>query len=293
MDIAQCLRDRFPRLALSEKFQFARHTTIGCGGVAACAAMPAHAEEAAQVLSFLIEARISFCFLGAGANVLPAEGYFDGVVVRFCRMDALYACGDAVYAGAGVTGGRLLAFSSAQGIGGFEAFSGIPMSVGGGVAMNAGVRELHFSDVTERVLAAENGRLVTLSRSDCMFAEKESVFGRGIAVLGAYLKGRRSDPHTIASAACFFRRRRAGLPKGRSMGCAFVNPPEGAAGAIIERCGLKGAQVGGARVSELHANFILNEGGTADDVSALAELIAARVHMQTGIALREEFRRIP
>ena len=112
-------------------------------------------------------------------------------------------------------------------------------------------------------------------------------------MLGAYFTGKRSDARTIAARACDFRRRRAGLPKGRSMGCAFVNPPDRSAGELIETCGLKNTRVGGARVSEIHANFILNEGGTADDVSALAELVKARVHMQTGITLREEFRRIP
>lgn len=293
MDISKRLLVRFPKLELIERFSFAAHTTIGCGGTAACAAMPVCAEEAAELLSFILAQKIPFCFLGAGANVLPADVFFDGVVIRFCRMRTLYDSDGLLYAGAGVTGGSLLSFAASKSMGGLEAFSGIPMSVGGGVTMNAGVKELHFSDVTERVLAAENGRLRMLSAADCNFSDKTSIFQQGIAVLGVYLKCRRSDPHTIASAACYFRRRRAALPKGRSMGCAFVNPQEGAAGEIIERCGMKGTRVGGARVSEIHANFILNEGGSADDVSSLARLVAARVHMQTGIVLREEFRRIP
>ena len=293
MKLAHRLSERFPRLALAPDFPFARHTTIGCGGTAEVAAMPACAEEAAALLAYLANERIPHCFLGAGANVLPAEGRFEGVVVRFCRLGALYADGCTLYAGAGVTAGRLLSFAAANAVGGFEPFSGIPASVGGGIAMNAGVKELHFGDVTKRVLAVEKGKLRTFSKEECAFAEKDSLFRRGIAVLGAYFAGVRSDGRTIAARACFFRSRRAGLPKGRSMGCAFVNPPEGSAGALIEACGLKNARVGGARVSELHANFILNEGGTADDVSALAELVRARVHMQTGVLLREEFCRIP
>lgn len=295
MGIAALLKARFPRLRMEENFSFARHTTIGCGGVAEVAVMPACAEEAARLFACLRSERIPHCLLGAGANVLPQDGRFAGAVVRTKLLDALFLAGEAcIYAGAGVTGGRLLSFAAAHGIGGLEAFSGIPMSVGGGIAMNAGVRELHFCDVVVQVLAAEGGKLRLLSCKDCRFSEKDSIFlHEGIAVLGAYLAGKRSDGATISAAACAFRRRRMALPKGRSMGCAFVNPPEGAAGEIIERCGLKNTRVGGARVSELHANFLLNEGGTAEDVWALAQLVKARVHMQTGILLREEFRRIP
>ena len=103
MHLASRLRGKFPRLALTEDFSFARHTTIGCGGSAEAAAMPACLEEAAQLLTFLERERIPYCYLGAGANVLPAEGRFEGVVVRFCNMNALYADGTSLYAGAGVT----------------------------------------------------------------------------------------------------------------------------------------------------------------------------------------------
>ena len=293
MNIADRLREHFSGLTLTQDFSFARHTTIGCGGTAAVAAEPASAEQAAGLLAYLFTEKIPYCFLGAGANVLPAEGRFEGVVVRFRALGALFSTGTTIYAGAGVTGGRLLSFAAANGIGGFEPFSGIPTSVGGGITMNAGIADLHFGDVAARVLAAENGKLRVLSHADCGFGEKTSIFQSGIAVLGAYLIGRRSDAASITSRACFYRRRRACLPKGRSMGCAFVNPAECSAGELIERCGLKDTRVGGARVSELHANFLLNEGGTSDDVLALAELVKARVQMQTGILLKEEFRKIP
>ena len=77
------------------------------------------------------------------------------------------------------------------------------------------------------------------------------------------------------------------------MGCVFVNPEGKSAGAVIEECGLKGMRLGGARVSDVHANFILNDGGTASDVSALIALVKERVREETGIVLREEVRRLP
>lgn len=293
MEISARLRERFPRLSCENAFDFSRHTTIGCGGIASASVSPSSAEEAADVLGWLERERISYCFLGVGANVLPADGHYEGVVVRFHRLNALYADGTDVFAGAGVTGGALLRFSEKRGIGGFSPFSGIPMSLGGGTTMNAGVKELHFSDVVHSVLCAEKGKIRTFSADDCAFSEKMSVFQAGIAVLGVRLKGKIARPGDIARESCYFRTRRKNLPAGRSMGCTFVNPAGISAGALIEQCGLKGMRVGGAVVSSLHANFILSENATAQEISALISLIRARVKARTGITLREEIRRIP
>lgn len=293
MELFTRLKERFPRLECECNFRFARHTTIGCGGIAAVAAYPSCAEETAELLAWLGRERIPYCFLGAGANVLPSDGVFDGVVVRFCRLNALGADGAEVFSGAGVTGGAFLSFAEHGGIGGFSPFSGIPMTIGGGTAMNAGVRELHFSDVVQRVLCVESGRLRILEREDCAFREKDSLFLHGIAVVGVWMRGKLSHPADIARESCYFRARRSRLPKGRSMGCTFVNPAGISAGELIERCGLKGARRGGAVVSGQHANFILNEGASGSDVAALIAFVKEQVEKQTGIALREEIRRIP
>ncbi len=284
---------RFPKVVWEREFSFARHTTIGCGGTASLAASPADLETAAELIAYLRRSHIPHCFLGAGANVLPADGRFEGVVVRFCRLKTLYADGETIYAGAGVTGGALLRFAEANGLGGLECFTGIPMTVGGGVTMNAGVAEGHFSDVVTGVVGVREGRIAVFSRRDCAFSEKTSIFGNGTAVIGAYLKGSASSPQEIAERRAHFRAARAHLPRGRSMGCVFVNPEGDFAGRLIAQCGLKGTRVGGAVVSCGHGNFILNEGGTSADVSALIALIREEVLRQTGILLREEIRRLP
>ena len=284
---------RFPKVVWERGFSFSRHTTIGCGGTASFAASPGDTESAAELLVYLRKRGIPHCFLGAGANVLPADAPFEGVVVRFGRLNTLYADGETLFAGAGVTGGALLRFACAHGLGGFEAFTGIPMTVGGGITMNAGVAETHFSDVTATVIGIERGKITTLSHRDCAFSEKFSIFQSGIAVTGAYLKGKASSLCEISRRLETFRAKRAHLPKGRSMGCVFVNPEGDSAGRLIERCGLKGARVGGAVVSKAHGNFILNEGGTSADVSTLIALIKREVERKTGILLREEVRRLP
>ncbi len=294
MDIYAILREHFSSLSVERDFSFARNTTIGVGGKASAAAYPCNAEQTAEVISFLTRKGIPHCFLGAGANVLPSDGDFDGVVVRFSRLNALYADGSLVYAGAGVTGGQLCRFARGLDLSGFEPFTGIPMTVGGGVTMNAGVVEGHFSDLTERVLTVEKGKIRTFSWKDCDFSEKYSVFQSGIAVIGVYLRGKYSFPDTVSQRTCYFRLKRKHLPKERSMGCVFVNPANGSAGKTIDECGLKGLSVGGARVSEAHANFIVNGGGaTSVEIARLIQTVKSRVKEKTGIELREEIKRIP
>ena len=294
MTLYGLLSERFPRLCAGEYFDFARHTSIGCGGTAAAWASPRSGEELSSLLAFLEGTCIPYCFLGAGANVLPRDGFFDGVVIRFCGFCSLAAEGALVRVGAGVTGGRLLRFAKEKCLAGAEFLTGIPMTVGGAVAMNAGVKEGHIGELISRVVCASAGRTFCLSQAECAFEEKVSIFLReNIAVIGAELRLKHSFPEEIARRRCYFRTKRRELPKGRSMGCVFVNPEGKSAGAVIEACGLKGMRLGGARVSEVHANFILNDGGTASEVSALIALVKARVEKETGIVLREEVRRLP
>lgn len=292
MGIFATVRENFPELAVEQNFSFAAHTTIGCGGKAEAAVSLDTAEECAALLPFLRERGIPHCYLGAGANVLPCDGVYHGVVVRFSGMRALAREGTTVFAEAGVTGGELLRYAAGQHLGGFEHFTGIPMTVGGGVAMNAGVAAGHFSDLVEKVVAFDGRIIRTFSAEECEFREKQSVFLEGIAVLGVYLRAKESFPEQIAQSLCYYRNKRAHLPKGKSMGCTFVNPTGISAGELIESCGLKGKRIGNAFVSEEHANFIINCGSSAQDIAALVEEIKNTVYKKTGILLREEIRRI-
>lgn len=292
LDLYAFVKNRFPELPAVRSLAFSRCTTIGVGGSAAVAVSPRTVEEAAELLCVLLRERIPHYFLGAGANILPPDGEYEGVIVRFSALNALYADGTEVYCGAGVTGGALCRFARARLLSGAECFTGIPMTVGGGIAMNAGVRDGHFSDLVCRVVALDRGRIAVLGKGDCLFGNKRSVFQGGIAVLGASLMLRYSYREEIERNTCYFRMRRKDLPKGRSMGCVFVNPEGESAGELIDRCGLKGARIGGAFVSSAHANFIISDGGSSADVSALIAFVRKQVYAQTGVLLREEIRRI-
>lgn len=292
MGVYALLSEKFPWLALEENFSLSRHTTIGCGGTVSAAASPADADEASELLAFLIREHIPYAFLGVGANTLPPDGHTDGVLLRTDRMTALVRSGGAMFVGAGVTGGALCRFARANGVGGFEPFTGIPMSVGGAVTMNAGVRGGHISDVALRVLAVRGSRIESFPLGMCGFGEKTSVFQEGILVVGALMRAETAPKERIEANTARYRGQRAALPKGRSMGCVFVNPEGRSAGEIIDACGLKGLRSGGAYVSERHANFILNEGGSSADVDALVRRVKEEVFRRTGVLLREEIRRL-
>lgn len=293
MDYFKLIAERFPSLNSERGFSFAEHTCIGSGGTAELAVSPADIEEGAELLAFLGGNQIPFCFLGTGANVLPHDGRFDGVVVRFDRIKNIYLGNHYIFAGAGVTGGRLLSFAEENSVAGFEPFAGIPTTVGGGVAMNAGVSDRHFSDLVSSVVAFKDGKIRTLSNKECLFSLKDSIFLQGIAVFGVYFKAEQSSRDDIRARTSYYLERRSHLPKGRSMGCTFVNPEGISAGKIIEKCGLKGKRIGKARVSEQHANFIINEGRSSADIARLIDEIKEEVYVKTGIRLREEIRRIP
>ncbi len=292
MDLYALLSGRM-KIAAERNFSFARHTTIGCGGTAEVALYPKNAEELVFLLSLLQKYGAPYCFLGAGANVLPFDGHFEGAVIRFSRMDSLEFDGGTVFAGSGVTGGGLLREARKRRLAGLGFLTGIPMTVGGGVVMNAGVAERHLCDVVCRVVGVEKGKIRSFSVRECEFSEKTSLFQSGIAVTKAVLRASPATAKTCERERDYFREKRKHLPRGRSMGCVFVNPPGYSAGALIDACGFKGMRCGGAVVSDVHANFILSEGATSAEISSLIATVREGVFRKTGILLREEIRRIP
>jgi len=274
-------------------FSFARNTTIGCGGIADVAFFPRGIREATALIGILQKEGTDFCLLGAGANVLAADGNYHGAVVCFRSMRRILVRGNRLFAEAGVGGGALCDTALRRGLGGLEPLSGIPLTVGGATAMNAGVEEGHISDCIEDVLVCCGGTVARVGKAEASFGEKCSIFGKAAVVLGVGFRLTYADRENILCRLRYFLKRRAHLPKGHSMGCVFVNPKGVSAGKLIENSGCKGLRVGGAFVSSEHANFVISEGSCAEDVSRLIAIVRDTVYRQTGILLREEIRRIP
>ena len=277
--------------AAERDFSFAAHTTIGIGGKAPLCLHPEGAAAAVHALRLCRRFGVPHLVLGMGANVLAADGGFDGVVLCTDRMRALSLQGRCAAAESGVCMPRLLRCLAENGLGGFAFMAGIPASVGGAVYMNAGTARGHFGDRVLSVTAVDaDGEIVELSGKECAFAYKNTAFtGKNMLILSARLQ---------ADYCCYARandeigevlRERARLPKGKSMGCVFKNSEGMSAGEIIDRAGLKGAAEGDAFVSAEHANFIINGGhATAKDVRALIGRVKGTVLERTGIALTEE-----
>ena len=272
-------------------FEFSPRCSIGCGGRARVAFFPDSMAKLISLVDVFKREGVKFDVLGNMTNVLPSDGFYDGALIFTTRLKSV-GMGKTVFAMSGVKSGDFLDACERHGKTGAEFLAGIPCTVGGAVFMNAGAGGRYISDVLESALIYKEGRIRVLNKEECCYSYKKSLFMKDSSViLGASFLLEDSDGATVAKRRrdCLDGRKR--LPNGRSMGCIFKNPDGDSAGRLIESAGLKGLSVGGAVISEKHANFILNEGGaTAADVRALINLIKNAVFAKYGVELEEEIR---
>lgn len=270
-------------------------TTFRIGGPAALLCRPADAAQLQKLLELLRQADVRFYCLGRGSNTLFADEGFDGAVVAMEALRAVTLTADGVQAQAGASLAAVCRTAQAAGLSGLEFAYGIPGSVGGAVYMNAGAYGGEMKDAVRTVQAiCPNGSVAAFENAACRFTYRHSVFEEnGAAVLSADFSLRRDDPAAIAARMEeYAARRREKQPlEWPSAGSTFKRPQGAFAAALIDQCGLKGASVGGARVSEKHAGFVINAGGaTCADVLALTEKIIAVVREKTGYTLEREIR---
>ncbi len=280
-----------------------RHTSFGIGGPADILAYPADRDDLVLLLREIRKRGLKYFIIGGGTNLLVKDKGFRGVVICLKRMTAIRivreyrSIGGAfavVSAEAGALLAKLLSFSVEEGLTGLEFAAGIPGTVGGAVCMNAGTAGGEMGDVVESVtLLSPDGVLVTRGRDEMGFGYRASSVPEGHLVLEASVVLRREDKGRIAARLKDLMDRRkqrqpAGLP---NAGSVFKNPQEESAGKLIEQAGLKGKTVGGAQVSEKHANFIVNRGkATAADVLALMEIVMQKVLEVHGVRLEPEIK---
>lgn len=266
-----------------------RLSTIGIGGEAKRVFYPDSSAALIEAVQLCRAEGEKYFVLGAGSNVLPSDSGYDGTLIVTTDCREMQAEGKTVRAECGVMTSALASFCRGLHLSGWEFFASIPASVGGMVTMNAGACGLFMSDIILRVLAFIKEKCVWMDKKDCHFGAKESLFQREGLVLAAEFTFFGASKEESAATLARCGRMRSRQPKGRSMGCVFRNPPGISAGALIEQCGLCGARVGGAVISEEHGNFILNVGGATErDVRTLIELARERVFRERGIALKEE-----
>lgn len=282
-----------PALEVYEREPLRAHTTFRIGGPARWLLCPKDEEEAAEILKICKKSGIKPFFLGNGSNVLAADEGYDGVIVSTVKMKELTAEGTEIVAGSGVSLARLASFAAEKGLTGLEFAQGIPGSVGGGTRMNAGAYGGELGNAVRWVEALdETGEKQRICAEECDFSYRHSAFCEKplliISVLFSLKEGERET--ILAQMADFAQRRREKQPlEYPSAGSTFKRPEGYFAAALVDQCGLKGLQVGGAQVSEKHAGFVVNAGNaTAADVRTLMERVQTVVEAQTGVRLEPE-----
>lgn len=268
-------------------------STFGIGGPIHTFVEVSSIEQMVEALVFARTRSLPFLVLGKGSNCLFSDRGFEGLAILnkidFCNWGA-----SSVTVGSGYSFALLGVQSARKGFSGLEFASGIPATVGGAVFMNAGANGQDVSQTLESVLFLQvDGTQKLFHRDELSYAYRFSPFQtlQGV-ILAATFRLQPSIDARKKQLEIVDYRLKTQPYKDKSAGCIFRNPGQGkSAGALIEQCGLKGTQVGGAKVSEMHANFIVNaEGAVAKDVLELIELIQKRVFEQTGIHLEPEVR---
>lgn len=274
-----------------------QHTTFRIGGPAALWVEVPAADAMAELHRACAESRVPCVVLGCGSNVLASDAGFNGVILHPAAPEftQIAVTGGTVTAGAGAKLSALAVCARDHGLSGLEFAYGIPGSVGGAVYMNAGAYGGEIKDVLVRcTVLTRDHRIETRSAESLALAYRHSALMDDDAiVLSAEFALTPGDPEQIgAQMNDYMARRKAKQPLDLpSAGSTFKRPAGAFAGALIEQCGLKGARVGDAQVSEKHAGFIVNLGNaTAGNVRALISHVQKVVEMETGFRLECEIR---
>lgn len=292
--LEKLLKERCPELELRRDEPMSKHTTFRIGGPAALMALPKSVSEAKTVLRAARELEVRPFFLGNGSNLLVADEGYPGFVVKLSgKFDEVREVSRGLEAGSAALLSKLSKRALEEGLTGLEFAGGIPGSVGGAVAMNAGAYGGETAQTLEEVaFLDEAGEVCALPASECGFGYRRSIFSnRNCLILWARFRLEPEDPAAIrARMDELTARRREKQPlEYPSAGSMFKRPTGHFAGALIEQCGLKGLTVGGAQVSAKHAGFVINLGGAScADVLELVRQVKEIVLRQTGVELEME-----
>lgn len=278
---------------VEQNHPLAPHTWYRLGGPADYFIRPRTAKELTEVVRRCNGNHVPMHVLGRGSNLLVSDDGVRGAVIRlegeeFGRTEFQ---GEQVTVWAGAELSKLVLDCVEKGLSGIEALTGIPGSIGGAVRMNAGG---HFGDIGSVIEAVTlmdiQGNVFEKRKPELIF-DYRSVNIRARFILNAQITLAPGDPERIlrtVKESWIYKKNTQPLNT-RNCGCVFKNPPDGAAGALIDRAGLKGFQIGGALVSEKHANFIVaKDGCTSRDVMQLIEAVRQRVRERFGVELELE-----
>lgn len=278
-------------MELREYEPMSAHTSFHIGGPARLMALPVDQDQTISAVEVAAELGIKPFFMGNGSNLLVLDQGVERFIIKTTGLKQCSIQGTKIFTECGITLARLAMLARDAGLTGLEFAHGIPGTLGGAITMNAGAYNGEMSQVVKQVICLDadgNCEFVT----QCDFDYRHSAFSDGSRLVFAVeLELAPGDPAQItARMEELAARRKEKQPlEYPSAGSMFKRPKGGFAAALIDQCGLKGLQVGGAQVSEKHAGFVINRGeATCSDVLKLVELVRRRVLAETGVELEME-----
>lgn len=292
-DVAGGIRGR-----MAADQSMAKLTWFQVGGPADVLYQPADADDLAAFMKALPD-DVPVLVVGVGSNLLVRDGGIEGVVIRlsargFGQTERIGE--DRIRAGAAVPDKKLAAFALEAGFGGFEFYHGIPGAIGGALRMNAGA---NGAETTQRVIEVEavsrKGEKVTLSHDDMGYSYRHSDAPNDLIFTSALFEGADKEREAIQAAMDEVQHHRETVQpiREKTGGSTFKNPAGHSSWKLIDEAGLRGFAVGGAQMSEMHCNFMINTGeATAYDLETLGETVRARVLEHSGIELDWEIKRV-
>jgi UDP-N-acetylmuramate dehydrogenase len=298
-DITPELKAAMPRLRgrLLANQSLAELTWFRVGGPAQVLFTPAEEDDLSYFLANLPH-ELAVTVVGVGSNLIVRDGGLPGVVIRlsprgFGQIDT---DGDTVRAGAAALDKRVAETAAAANLAGLEFFFGIPGTIGGALRMNAGANGAETKDVLiEASGIGRDGKKYRFSSAEMKFVYRNSGVDPSIIFTSARFRGRIAAPEAIRARMNEVQNHRetAQPIREKTGGSTFKNPPDHSAWKLIDAAGCRGLRVGGAQVSELHCNFLINTGAaTGHDIETLGETVRARVKQNSGIELHWEIKRI-
>jgi len=290
---ADLIRERVRGRVLRDEL-LAPHTSLRVGGPADWFISPADLEDLRKLLELLADHGMPYLVIGGGYNLLVRDRGFRGAVISLEMFDRLELSEDGlIHAAAGIANRALVDFALEKERSGLEFLFGIPGRVGGALAMNAGAGGQSITGPLDTLITLKGGDITTAGKGSLTYGYRCLRLAPGEVILEAVFrleKGRREEIGRRMDD--FLAHRRAAQQVGYpNAGSFFKNTPSGPAWRFIEAAGLRGCRVGGAQVSEVHANFLVNRGGaTAADFLSLAARIKEKVREGSGVELEEEVR---
>lgn len=298
-DITPSLKAAMPELRgrLLANQSLAELTWFRVGGPAQVLFTPADEDDLAYFLAHL-DSDIPVYVFGVGSNLIVRDGGIAGVVIRLAprAFGEAVVSGDIVIAGAAALDKRVAEVAASANIGGLEFYFGIPGTIGGALRMNAGANGGETKDVLiEARGVGRDGTKHVFSNADMKFVYRSSGVDPSIIFTSARFRGEIRDTDAIrARMAEVQTHRESAQPiREKTGGSTFKNPPGHSAWKLVDAAGCRGLRVGGAEVSEMHCNFLINNGdATAHDIETLGETVRERVKANSGIELHWEIKRI-